>query len=84
MHIYIYYIIIFIIISYIQVSYIYIYRIYGANALPNIAEKRKHFSVRKTLTLCRGRTSNGLMIGLEIVWLVSEDGIQKQGQGGVP
>ena len=34
--------------------------------------------------LRRERTSNGLMIGLEIVWLLSEDGIQKQGQGGVP
>jgi hypothetical protein len=32
----------------------------------------------------RERTSNGLMVGLEIVWLLSEDGIQKQGQGGVP
>jgi hypothetical protein len=46
-HIYAY---IYIIISYIHISYIYIYRIYGANALPNIAEKRKHFSVRKTPT----------------------------------
>ena len=49
MHIYIY-VLISLLLLYIHISYIYIYRIYGANALPNIAEKRKHFSVRKTPT----------------------------------